>query len=214
MKTLQEMLKERAGGDAARAVVDVRGDRVRLLLGAVGNHPRIVLGVEGNSVKMLHPADSREAEAGSEAGDGGDEGATGVRRPVKIDDGEFVDDRDPLQPGESPQAALARIANEGENARQPETVSTTTAISTTTQQDAGIGGVNLDDPAGNSEIKNPVGDDAAGNGAGDAAAKDVDPSDHTKDELVAMAKKDGVEHAANATKADIAAAINAKRAGK
>lgn len=81
MKTLQQLLAARVGGDlrAANAVVDVRGDKVRIILGAVGDHPRIVLGIEGDKIKTILPAKS-DGKAEKPKGDGGgsaNEGAGG-----------------------------------------------------------------------------------------------------------------------------------------
>lgn len=245
MTTLQEMLKARFGGDqrAANAVIDVRGDQVRILFGTVGNNGRIILGVDGDTVSVLYPKQSEEAE-GDDAADAADNGESGERRPPDREAGEFVDDRDPLQPGENPADAVARLAAEGENGRQAETVSTTTGIGTATLSDAGIGAPGAE-PEGSSEIKNPDAGTEAGaggdNGAsggdgsaagvsaangggtgenagattnvtvGDAGAKAIDPDDHSKDDLLALAKKEGVEVKASETKAEIAAAINKAR---
>lgn len=235
MKTLEEMLRERAGGDqrASVAAIDVQRSRVRILLGAIGNLGRIILSVEGDEVKVVYPV-SGEAEA---AANTGDEGETGERRPVDIAAGEFVDDRDPLHPGENPLDAVARIEAEGLNARQAEAVSTTTAV---TGADVSEGGEAGGD--GLSEIKNPhgdgkgdtgdegadkSGDDAGGEPGNDAGGEgdenngddpkdepkveEVDPTSMTKDQLLALAEKEGVAVNGSATKAEIAAAINAKR---
>jgi hypothetical protein len=207
--TLQEMLAERARSDqrAMNAVVDARGNLVRILFGEVGKHSRIALRVEGDNVTIIGP---KPTEAGEEAADGED---AGVRRPVNIDAGEFVDDRDPLHPGENPVDAAARIATEGTDQRQAEAVSDTTAVSTTTASQTGIGaegGV----PEGASEIKNPQPEGASTDGAGDAVQK-INPEEHLKDELLKIAKDEGVTLAASDnTKAEIAAAINAKRGAK
>jgi len=235
MKTLEEMLRERAGGDqrASVAAIDVQRSRVRILLGAIGNLGRIILSVEGDEVKVVYPV-SEEAEA---AADAGEDGETGERRPVDIAAGEFVDDRDPLHPGENPLDAVSRIEAEGLNARQAEAVSTTTAVAGAVAQDAGEAGGD-----GLSEIKNPQGEgngdageddadksgddagdepeDKAGDGGGENNGNDpkdepkveeVDPSSMTKDQLLALAEKEGVAVNSGATKAEIASAINAKR---
>ncbi|UYZ08557.1 hypothetical protein CFBP5507_06025 [Agrobacterium salinitolerans] len=245
MKTLQDLLLERVvGGDqrAAHAVIDVRGGNVRILLGAIGDLGRIILSVDDNDVRVLYPAPP-ETDQGSDAAD---EEGTGERRPVDIAAGEFVDDRDPLHPGENPLDAEARIAAEGLNARQPEAVSTTTAVTGAVASEAGEAGGD-----GLSEIKNPQGegngdddasdddadqsgDDAGGEpekgagGEGDEsqkAPKDepesnlkgepnieaIDPTSMTKDQLLALAEKEGAAVSSGATKAEIAAAINEKR---
>lgn len=243
MKTLEEMLRERAGGDqrASVAAIDVQRSRVRILLGAIGNLGRIILSVEGDEVKVVYPV-PEEAEDAAEAGD---DGETGERRSVDINAGEFVDDRDPLHPGENPLDAVARIEAEGLNARQAEAVSTTTAIAGAVPPEAGEAG-----GEGLSEIKNPQGasngdagnddgeksgDDAGGELEKDAGGEDgdgqnanlkdepesnlkdapkaetIDPTSMTKDQLLAVAEKEGVAVNGGATKAEIASAINAKR---
>ncbi|XHE14366.1 hypothetical protein PCC82_06430 [Agrobacterium deltaense] len=244
MKTLQDMLLERVvAGDqrAAHAVIDVRGGNVRILLGAIGDLGRIILSVDDNDVRVLYPAPP-ETEQGSDAAD---EEGTGERRPVDIAAGEFVDDRDPLKPGENPLDAEARIEAEGLNARQPEAVSTTTAIAGAVPPEAGEA-----DGEGLSEIKNPQGDsngdagngdgEKSGDGAGGEPEKDaggeggdgqnanlkdepesnlkgapkaetIDPTAMTKDQLLALAEKEGVAVNSGATKAELASAINAKR---
>ncbi len=229
MKTLEEMLRERAGGDqrASVAAIDVQRSRVRILLGAIGNLGRIILSVEGNDVKVVYPV-PEEAE---DAADAAYDDETGERRPVDIPAGEFVDDRDPLHPGENPLDAVARIEAEGLNARQAEAVSTTTAVTGAVVSEAGGDGL--------SEIKNPqgdgngddddAGDDDAGLSGDDAGdegndsndggddpkdepkAEAIDPSSMTKDQLLALAEKEGVAVNGSATKAEIASAINAKR---
>ncbi len=213
--TLQEMLAERARSDqrAMNAVVDARGNLVRILFGEVGKHARIALRVEGDNVTVMGP---KPAEASDEEAEGGEGTDAGVRRPVNIDAGEFVDDRDPLHPGENPVDAAARIAAEGEDQRQAEAVSDTAAVSTTTVSQTGIGaegGV----PEGASEIKNPQpeGTSTEDASAGDAAVQKINPEEHLKDELLKIAKDEGVTLApSDNTKAEIAAAINAKRGVK
>lgn len=244
MKTLQDMLLERVvAGDqrAAHAVIDVRGGNVRILLGAIGDLGRIILSVHDNDVRVLYPA---PAEA-NQVADADDDEATGERRPVDIVAGEFVDDRDPLRPGENPFDAVTRIEAEGLNARQAEAVSTTTAIAGAGAPEAGEAGGD-----GVSEIKNPQdasngdagnddgeksGDDAGSEPEKDAGGEDgdgqkanlkdepesnlkdapnaeaIDPASMTKDQLLALAEKEGVTVNGSATKAEIAAAINAKR---
>jgi hypothetical protein len=240
MKTLQDLLLERVvAGDqrAAHAVIDVRGGNVRILLGAIGDLGRIILSVDDNDVRVLYPAPP-ETDQLSDAADA--EGA-GERRPVDIAAGEFVDDRDPLHPGENPLDAVARIEAEGLNARQPEAVSTTTAVPGAVVSEAGEAGGD-----GLSEIKNPqgegIGDDDASDDDADQSGHDaggepekgaggegnddgnggddlkdepkieaIDPTSMTKDQLLALAEKEGAAVNSGATKADIAAAINEKR---
>jgi len=55
----------------------------------------------------------------------------------------------------------------------------------------------------------PEGDE--GDDATAAKPEKVKADDYSRDDLVALAKKEGAEHAASATKADLAKAINAKR---
>ncbi|XOK12627.1 hypothetical protein ACI6PO_06275 [Agrobacterium tumefaciens] len=240
MRTLQDLLLERVvAGDqrAAHAVIDVRGGNVRILLGAIGDLGRIILSVDDNDVRVLYPTPAEPEQVA----DADDDEATGERRPVDIAAGEFVDDRDPLKPGENPLDAVARIEAEGLNARQPEAVSTTTAVTgAVVSEDGEDGGDGL------SEIKNPQGDgnsdgegdagdddgDKSGDDAGSEPEKDtgnegdannsdgpkdepkaeaIDPSSMTKDQLLALAETEGVTVNGSATKAEIAAAINAKR---
>lgn len=234
MRTLQDLLLERVvAGDqrAAHAVIDVRGGNVRILLGAIGDLGRIILSVDDNDVRVLYPAPAEP----DQVADADDDEATSERRPVDLIAGEFVDDRDPLHPGENPLDAIARIEADGLNARQPEAVSTTTAVTGAAVPEAGEDGGD-----GLSEIKNPQdggngddgdksGDDAGGehgNNAGgegnddsnsgddpkdELKVEEVDPASMTKDQLLALAEKEGVTVNGSATKAEIAAAINAKR---
>lgn len=234
MRTLQDLLLERVvAGDhrAAHAVIDVRGGNVRILLGAIGDLGRIILSVDDNDVRVLYPAPAEP----DQVADADDDEATSERRPVDNAAGEFVDDRDPLKPGENPLDAVSRIEAEGLNARQPEAVSTTTAIAGAVPPVAGEAGGD-----GLSEIKNPQdngngddgdksGDDAGGEHGNDAGGEgnddsnsgddpkdepkveEVDPASMTKDQLLALAEKEGVAVTGGATKAEIASAINAKR---
>lgn len=216
MKTLEDMFRERMGGDsrAANAVIDVRKEGVRILLGAVGNLGRIILGVEGDEVKVLFPTKEQLAEA-DEAEEAGEGDATNVRRIPDIAAGEFVDDRDPLKPGENPLDAPARIENEGLSARQPEAVTATTGVFSTMPVDTSVAGDGA--PAGSSEVKNPqdggegVGSNGGAQDGNDGKPAAVNPDAQSKDELLALAKAEGVEVKSGDTKAAIASAINAKR---
>lgn len=202
MKTLQEMLRERVGGDgrAATAVIDVRRDEVRLLFGAIGSLGRIILSVVGDEVHVISPARKDESAEAGEA-DSEADAATGVRRPVDIDAGEYVDSNTPLRPGENPADAPARIEAEGLSARQPEAVSTT-AIPVATVAGSGVL-TDAQDREAASEIKNAQPDVSA--------ETSVDASSHSKEELVDLAKKRGVTVNAGDTKAEIAVAINKAR---
>lgn len=217
MKNLEDMLRERVGGDqrAATAVIDVRGDSVRILLGAIGNLGRIVIGVEGDDVRVITPTREQISDA-AEADEAGEGDATNVRRIPDLEAGEFVDDRDPLYPGENPLDAVARIESEGLHGRQAEAVTATTGIAYSAPVDTGVTGD--DAPAGSSEIKNPV--DTGGEGSGESGGGEgdekkpeaIDHKAHNLNDLKKIAQDEGVELAASDnTKAEIAAAINAKR---
>ena len=221
MQTLEDILRERVGGDsrAATAVIQTRRsaedrgapDAVRIVLGAVGGLGKIVLGIEGNDVKVLYPS-QEQIDRAAEAAEGGEGDATNVRRIPDVAAGEYVDDRDPLKPGENPLDAPARIEADGLSPRQPETVSTTAGIASTMPVDTGVQGDSA--PAGASEIKNPQdGADGVGSGDGDGNKPEaINPKDHSLDDLKAIAKKEGAElKASDNTKAEIAAAINRKR---
>ena len=205
MKTLQEMLRECVGGDgrAATAVIDVRRDEVRLLLGAVGQHGRIILSIEGDDVRVIYPDRSAPNEENVEAASDVDV-ETGVRRPVDIDAGEFVDSNNPLRPGENPADAPARIEAEGLSARQPEAVSTTTALDGTTG--TAVDAAPDSTPAAASEVKNPQ-----PSGSATATLPPIDPASHSKEELLEIAKNAGIAINPSENKAAIAAAINDKR---
>lgn len=250
--SLQDLLKTRQSGDARalNAVIDIQGDRVRILLGAIGALPRVILGVEGDEITLISPApDAPENEPGDGAADHPELDANGVpipKRPPNTEAGEFVDDSNPLRPGENPEAALARINSEGPGGRQPETLTDPLAVSTTTVL---ADGEIPAEPEGNSQLKNDDGSpvdlaaEAAANAAAtagadgnsgpaatnaaltpaspaDAPAGAAEPANETpawvtkdsgnKDWLVDRAGAVGATFAEDATKADIADAINAK----
>lgn len=202
MQTLEDILRARTGGSdsrAATALIEARKEGLRIILGAVGGLGKIVIGVDGDDVSVLYPS------AAADAAESGEGDATNVRRPPDLAAGEYVDDRNPLKPGENPADAPARIEAEGLSPRQPETVSTTTGIASAIPAETGVAGDGA--PAGASEVKNPA---EGGEGGGDQPEA-VDPDAFSKDDLIALAGKEGAEIKSNDTKAEIAAAINAKR---
>lgn len=214
-KTLQEQLEARTRADqrAANAVIDVRGKNVRIIFGNVGEHGRIVLNVEGDKVSIAGKPQEAEGAEGGAAADGVD-GAAGIRRAVDMGAGEYVDDRDPLKPGENPLDAVARIEADGLSPRQAEAVADIAAVATTTISNVGIGAPAAP-PSGASEIKNPVDDGATDEGGAAKGAGEIEPADYRLDELREIAKRESVPLAASDnTKAEIAAAINKARAAK
>lgn len=212
MKTLQEMLHARASGDnrAATGVVDVRAGRVRILFGDVGPHSRLTLGIEGNEVRILHPTDLATPAAPARAdADAVDDAADAARRRMTPDNVQPGSNLAPNVFALNAAGGLDVVVRDGKlyaGDAGPEII-----LPPGFGRLAGVGvDVNVGQPI---ERPQSAGGEPSGgtDGAGDKKPEAVNPADHLKDELIAMAKAEGVEVTADNNKAEIAAAINRKR---
>lgn len=217
MTTLQEILHARAGDDKAAGTIDVKAGRVRIIFGDVGAHGRVVLAVDGNAVSILAPSDlyktpneTADAEAALlrrrmtpdnlQAGGMLAPNAFEVKAALESGGGNLRIEGGKLFAGdkEIPLSALGGALLGGDLS-----VGQTIARPTSAGGDQGGAIGTINDPGKTGEGEGGEGGEGAGV---------VDPEAHSKDDLLALAEKEGVELPAKANKADIAAAINAKRA--
>lgn len=189
--TLQELLHARVGSDPRShiAVVETAAGRVRILFGAVGSNPRVILGVEGNHVRILHPTDMPQDEPDVTAkpiGGGPVQFELAGGQTVELRDGVFFDGDTALY-----------LTTEPPEEADPEPAPTT-------EQATATGTAN--------DTTEPAGSDNGGSGDNPPPPPEaIDPKAHNRDALIKIALDEQAEHAPDATKAQIADAINAKR---
>ncbi|XAI96340.1 hypothetical protein [Microcystis phage Mae-JY30] len=189
-KTLEGLLRERlADSRAMTAVLDINADRIFLRFGHIGPLLGITLMIRGNEAVPVTPEALKAAWEEEDAG----------KRS-----------RTPLDPAK-PLAAVFEggrlyACEGGPEIDLPENFFEYVATELLASDD--------EDKDGEKEPESPAGE-GDGNGGDDDAGegpKAINPDEHLKAELIEIAKAEGVEIDANATKAAIAEAINAKRA--
>lgn len=188
-KTLEGLLRERlADSRAMTAVLDINADRIFLRFGHIGPLLGITLMIRGNEAVPVTPEALKAAWEEEDAG----------KRS-----------RTPLDPAK-PLAAVFEggklyACEGGPEIDLPENFFEYVATELLASDD---------DEDGEKEPEGPAGDgnDNGSSGGADDGPKLINPDEHLKADLIEIAKAEGLEIDANATKAAIAEAINAKRA--
>ncbi len=193
-KTLEDHLRERLSDSRAMiGSLDINADRVFLHFGAIGDLARITLSINDNEISIATPSELRDVWQ--------EEDAAKRYRPTALDEAAAAAAGKPIEASYDADREKL-VAPDGRDSIIPDEFYADVLAAA---QEAAQG--DNSPPAGEGDA------DGGGDGADDSKpAEPVDPDKMTKAALIELAAAEGVEVKGDDTKAEIAAAINAKRA--